>query len=131
MKIFNIFCTHKNRKIIKWYYTHGKLKKDPIIIKIQYKCIDCDKIFYKYKYDNIEKYVQKNLLYADPIGRFDKYRGFVGSIEYTDQKYHGRILNLYTFVDYSAESLEQLEIEFHKAADNYLEKVKGYAKFKE
>lgn len=54
------------------------------------------------------------------IGKFKEYKGFVGSIEITDGKQHGIILDIDDFVNYTANSLEELEEEFHKAVDDYL-----------
>lgn len=54
------------------------------------------------------------------IGTFKQYKGFVGSIEITDGKHHGILLNINDFVNYTADSLEQLEEEYHKAVDDYL-----------
>lgn len=52
--------------------------------------------------------------------KFESYKGFEGSIEVTDDKYHGIILNIDDFVNYTADSLEELQEEFHKAVDDYL-----------
>lgn len=52
--------------------------------------------------------------------KFEPYKGFEGSIEITDGKYHGIILNIDDFVNYVADSLEELQKEFHKAVDDYL-----------
>ena len=54
------------------------------------------------------------------IGKFKEYKGFVGSIEITDGKHHGILLDIKDFVNYTADSLEELEEEFHKAVDDYL-----------
>ena len=51
---------------------------------------------------------------------FTDYKGYVGSIEKTDGRYHGYLLNTKDFVNYTADSLEELEKEFHKAVDDYL-----------
>lgn len=54
------------------------------------------------------------------IGKFNEYKGFIGSIELTEGKHHGILLNTNDFVNYTADSLEELEEEFHKAVDDYL-----------
>lgn len=54
------------------------------------------------------------------IGKFNAYKGFVGTIEMTDGEYHGRLLDISDFVNYIADSLEELEEEYHKAVDEYL-----------
>lgn len=55
------------------------------------------------------------------IGYFAKYKALTGTICLTDGKHHGRILSIRDHVDYRANSLEELEKEFRKAVDDYLE----------
>lgn len=57
------------------------------------------------------------------IGTFSKYRGFIGTIEYSieDMIYHGSIENIRDFVNYEADNIEELFEEFHKAVDDYLD----------
>ena len=54
------------------------------------------------------------------IGKFNPYKGFVGTIEVTDGGHHGKLLDINDFVNYTADSLEKLENEYHKAVDDYL-----------
>lgn len=54
------------------------------------------------------------------IGKFKAYKGFVGTIEMTDGKHHGKLLDINGFVNYTADSLEELEEEYHKAVEDYL-----------
>lgn len=55
------------------------------------------------------------------IGKFKPYKGFIGTIEFTEGKHHGKLININDFVNYVADSLEELEEEYHKAVDDYLE----------
>ena len=54
------------------------------------------------------------------IGKFKPYKGFVGTIEVDDGGHHGKLLDIDDFVNYTANSLEELETEYHKAVDDYL-----------
>lgn len=56
------------------------------------------------------------------IGKFNKYRDYIGSIEYSsdDDVLFGRLLNIGDLVYYEAEKVEELEEEFHKAVDDYI-----------
>lgn len=54
------------------------------------------------------------------IGTFNAYRGIVGSIEFNDGKHYGKLLNITDLVNYQADSLVDLEKEFHNAVDDYL-----------
>ena len=61
------------------------------------------------------------------IGQFTSYKGYIGSIEYNPEdkfKYYGSIQNTTDFVNYSADSLLNLEVEFHSAVDDYIEFIK-------
>ena len=57
------------------------------------------------------------------IGNFKEYKGYIGRIEFSadDQCYFGRILNINDLVFYEADSVEDLEVEFHEAVDDYIE----------
>ena len=55
------------------------------------------------------------------IGKFKSYKGFIGTIELTAGKHHGKLVDINGFVNYVADSLEELEEEYHKAVDDYLE----------
>ena len=55
------------------------------------------------------------------IGYFTKYKALTGTICLTDGKHHGRVLCIKDHVNYTANSLEELEVEFHKAVDDYLD----------
>ena len=56
------------------------------------------------------------------VGKFKAYRGAIGTIEVTtDKKIYGKLLNTKDLVNYYADSVEQLEVEFHKSVDEYLE----------
>lgn len=56
------------------------------------------------------------------LGTFVEYKGFVGTIEYSseDKIHYGSIENTKDFVNYEANSIEELYKEFHKAIDDYL-----------
>lgn len=60
------------------------------------------------------------------VGQFKEYRGFIGSIEYNseDNLHHGVLLNINDLVDYSADNVIELQKEFHKAVDDYIEYCK-------
>lgn len=56
------------------------------------------------------------------VGKFKPYRNIIGSIEVNDDgEYYGRLLDINGFVNYHSDSLKQLEEEFHKAVDDYLD----------
>lgn len=55
------------------------------------------------------------------VGTFKEYKGFVGSIEITGGKHHGKLLDIKDLVFYTAKSLEELEKEYYEAVDDYLE----------
>ena len=54
------------------------------------------------------------------IGRFKAYKSIVGTIEITNGKHHGQLLNTKRRITYSADSLSDLEGVFHEAVDSYL-----------
>ena len=54
------------------------------------------------------------------IGYFVPYRQIVGTIEFTDGKHHGYLLDVNGFVNYTAGSVEQLYKKFQKSVDDYL-----------
>lgn len=58
------------------------------------------------------------------VGIFRAYKGIVGTIEINSEGHYGKLLNINGFVDYYGDSLEQLEMEFHKTVDMYLEIIK-------
>lgn len=55
------------------------------------------------------------------IGTFEAYKSIVGTIEFEDNTYRGKLIIENSFVNYTASSLEELEVEFHKAVDDYLD----------
>ena len=57
------------------------------------------------------------------IGQFKEYKGYVGSIEYSveDSIHYGKLLNIKDLVNYEAGNITDLEKEFHKAVDDYIE----------
>lgn len=58
------------------------------------------------------------------IGKFIAYKGIVGTIEHDSRKHFGKLLNINGSPYYYGDSLEQLEVEFHKTVDAYLETIK-------
>lgn len=59
------------------------------------------------------------------VGVFNEYKGYKGSINTTDDgDFIGRIINTNDFVNYEAETLEDLEREFHLAVDDYIDMLK-------
>lgn len=57
------------------------------------------------------------------IGNFVEYKGFTGSIEYTEGDlcpHHGHILNIHDNVTYSAKDIITLNTEFHDVVDAYI-----------
>lgn len=61
------------------------------------------------------------------IGKFKPYKNIVGTIEMEGEKqFHGKLLDISGFVDYQADSLENLEEEFHRAVDDYLNMLDKY-----
>lgn len=61
------------------------------------------------------------------MGEFKEYKGYTGSIEYCipDFVYFGKILKIDDHVDYEAKDVIDLEKQFHKAVDDYIEFKKG------
>ena len=61
---------------------------------------------------------------------FKEYKGYTGSIEYDveDKIHYGKVLftNKNHLVNYEAENIVELEEEFHKAVDDYLEFCKEF-----
>ena len=51
----------------------------------------------------------------------------LGTIEMINGEHCGRLLNVTGFVSYTANSLEELENEFHKAVDNYFNMLSRYS----
>jgi predicted HicB family RNase H-like nuclease len=49
-----------------------------------------------------------------------KHKGFVGSIEYEDGSYHGKILYIADLVTYEAKTIEGLGVEFKISVDDYI-----------
>lgn len=64
------------------------------------------------------------------LGTFIEYKGFIGTIEYDseDKIHYGSLDNIKDFVNYQADSVEQLYEEFHKSVDDYLELCKEIGK---
>lgn len=55
-----------------------------------------------------------------------RYQDYIGSIEVDieNQCLHGKILYINDLVTYEAQTIKQLEVEFHKAADDYIQTCK-------
>ena len=51
------------------------------------------------------------------------YKCYIGSIEYSDEDgvYFGRVLNIKSLISYEGNTIEELEKDFHRAVDDYLE----------
>lgn len=64
------------------------------------------------------------------IGEFSVYKGFKGSIEYCreDGTYCGRLLNTKDSITYNADSIGGLDMEYHKAVNNYLDNIRVHGK---
>ncbi|MBO5388566.1 MAG: hypothetical protein J6A59_10560 [Lachnospiraceae bacterium] len=54
------------------------------------------------------------------IGTFKPYKDITGTIEIDNNTHRGKLIIDNGLVDYTADSLEELEVEFHKAVDDYL-----------
>lgn len=48
------------------------------------------------------------------------YKGYTSNVKYDDGVYHGRIDGITDFVNYTAVSKYQAEIQFQKAVDDYI-----------
>lgn len=59
-----------------------------------------------------------------------RYKGYAARPEYSadDRIFHGAILRISDLVSFQSESAKNLEDEFHKAVDNYLEFCKEIGK---
>ena len=55
-----LFCNHKNREMLRWHYTHGYNGMEPRFIEIEYKCRDCEKIFYQDLRNNMMEFAEKH-----------------------------------------------------------------------
>ena len=51
-----------------------------------------------------------------------KYKGFVGSAEYSDADgvFFGKVQNTQSLISYEGATIEELETDFHDAVDDYL-----------
>lgn len=56
-----------------------------------------------------------------------KYRGYFSAITYNDdfKTFHGEVLGIQNQIFFTGKSVEELEIAFHKAIDEYLEKCRA------
>ena len=61
------------------------------------------------------------------LEKFKEYRRFVGTIECTDGKYHGRLLDIPGTITYQADTIEDLCDEFHKAVDKYYATMSNFS----
>lgn len=55
-----LFCKHKNREMLRWHYTHGYNGMEPSFIEIEYRCNDCEKIFYRALHNNMKEFAKKH-----------------------------------------------------------------------
>ena len=64
------------------------------------------------------------------IGQFIKYKGYVGSIEYSseDKLHYGKLLNTKDLVNYHADNIVALEKHYREAVDDYIELKKSLGK---
>ena len=51
-----------------------------------------------------------------------QYKGYTGSVEFsdTDDVFYGKVQGIQSLVSYEGASIQKLEIDFHKAVDEYL-----------
>lgn len=42
-----IICKHKNIDLLRWHLVHYP-EHDPLCVEAEYRCVDCDKVVYKY-----------------------------------------------------------------------------------
>lgn len=56
-------------------------------------------------------------------GQFYEYKGFVGSISFSEEDaiYHGCLLNIRDFVNYEGKDLKELYQSYMNAVDDYIE----------
>lgn len=59
-----------------------------------------------------------------------KYKGYMGKVEYSheDEILHGVVEGINDFVDFASENASEIEEEFHKAVDGYIEFCKEVGK---
>lgn len=52
-----------------------------------------------------------------------EYRGYTGSVEYSDEDglYFGKVLGIRSLISYEGETIADLTADFHDAIDGYLE----------
>lgn len=64
------------------------------------------------------------------IGKFIEYKGFVGSIEYSneDKIHYGKLLDIKDLVNYEANDVEELYEQYKNAVDNYINFCKEVGK---
>lgn len=53
-----------------------------------------------------------------------EYKGYSGSIEYSDGVLHGKVLGVKSLISYEGHSAEELREDFERAVDDYLELCK-------
>ena len=55
-----------------------------------------------------------------------KYKGYTGSVEYseTDGVFYGRVLGIRSLLSYEGETLNELKHDFHELIDDYLQTCK-------
>lgn len=53
------------------------------------------------------------------MGRL-KYKGYSGSVEYSDGVLHGKVLGVRSLISYEGHTTEELHEEFERAVDDYL-----------
>lgn len=56
-------------------------------------------------------------------GKTIEYRGYTGSVEYSDEDglYFGKVLGIRSLISYEGETIAELTADFHDAIDGYLE----------
>lgn len=123
-----------------YYHKENCLCDKYVVCKRAYQLGECD-VFYsgrstRKNRKEINGYLEKEPTYYPGeevfwrektcrIGTFEKYKDYAGTIEYDseDKIHYGKVLftNENHLVNYEAENIVELEEEFHKAVDDYLE----------
>ena len=64
------------------------------------------------------------------IGKFEEYKGYVGSIEYDvdDDLLYGKLLNIEDLVNYHSNNIADLKRHYHESVDCYIDFKKEIGK---
>ena len=61
-KLKQLFCKHKDNKVICWHWTHGEATNEIRFLEIQLRCKNCGKYHFKYirDWNTCERFIAQN-----------------------------------------------------------------------